>query len=159
MSQWLHVNGLIRVDGLPSISKDGYTCDRVIEVMGPMWLPYVDLLKKDMIITMLSTQGRYVTNLTDECQLLCGSEGSLQYRVIEYDTGLPWVSIPFWGDLRDVHDKHAAIEWFMNCCRQLQQEFMFIRDAVMTLEQDDETPTCYMIQHKTDGALALLAYD
>lgn len=161
MSTWLHVSGLIRVDGLPAISTRGYTTEHVMKLLGPMFLPYFYVLKKDQTITIPLDQARFVTEhkYQDECTLPCGSEGSLNYRVITYDTGLPWISIPFWGDLRDVQTTQDVVKWFMNCCRVLQQEFMFVRDAVMTLKRNDETPTCYVVTHETDGSLALLTYD
>jgi len=88
MSIWTHVVGCIRIDGIPGLPTKGPNSPEGVErILGPM-----------------SLYGSW----NDCCLLPIGSEGSLQYRVVVYDKGLPWIAVPIWGDLRDYHDIEAS---------------------------------------------------
>ena len=153
MSDWLHVNGMIRVDGLPKVSSTGYATAHIIQLIGPMLLPYFNLLRNsEQAIIIPPSQGRYTTNPTIECTLPKGSEGSLQYRVIEYDTGLPWVSVPFWGDLRDVESDSNTVKWFTRLCCQIDGQCGFIRDSVMLTQLNGGQPCCYVTRRHAETA-------
>lgn len=103
MSIWTHVVGSIRVDGIPNISG---SVDAIKETLGK-----------------ICTFEKWEESTT----LPCGSEGGLQYKVIEYDTGLPWITIPIWGDLRDYDDVEAIKKWWFETLEKLG----CIRDAVI----------------------------
>lgn len=158
MSDWLHVNGMIRIDGLPRLSAHEYTVHRIMRLLGPMYLPYFHVLEKETTTPISPTQARYTVSMTNECTLPMGSEGSLQYRVIEYDTGLPWVSIPFWGDLRDISDTQLIVQWFTELCQRFHHGKMIVRDGMMSVKLNDETPECYMVQYDEKMSLLLVKY-
>ena len=117
MSIWTHVVGCIRVDGVKSM---GSHTDHVERILGPQ-----------------CTYDKW----NDESTLPKGSEGGLQYRVIEYDDGLPWVAVPVWGDLRDYDDLDEIAAWFKKTLADIQtmgrSSFMLIRDAVLYVECED----------------------
>ena len=152
MSDWLHVNGMIRIDGLPKMSSVNYSADRIIRTIGPMYLPYIGLMKQAMSITIPSIQATYVTEHIPSCTVPCGSEGSLQYRVIEYDTGLPWISLPFWGDLRDVESDSDVVKWFTRLCQLIDGQSGFIRDSVMLTQLNGGQPCCYVTRRHAETA-------
>lgn len=152
MSDWLHVNGMIRIDGLPRLSAHEYTVHRIMRLLGPMYLPYFHVLEKETTIPIPPTQARYTVSMTNECTLPTGSEGSLQYRVIEYDTGLPWVSIPFWGDLRDVESDGEIVKWFTQLCQLIDGQSGFIRDSVMLTQVNGGQPCCYITRRHAETA-------
>lgn len=155
----MHVSGLLRIDGIPKLNAQTFTPQRVMDVIGPMILPYFHLLRNpERAIIIPPSQGRYTTNPTIESTLPKGSEGSLQYRVIEYDTGLPWVSVPFWGDLRDVSETQSIARWFLDLCQRLHREHLLIRDGIMSVKLNDETPECYATRYENDMALSLVKY-
>ncbi len=108
MSQWTHVTGCIRVDGLPKIVP-GFTIKNIEKVLGPQCT---------------------FDDWRDDTNLPCGSEGGLQYRVIEYDDGLPWVVIPVWGDLRDYDNVNEIRQWWKNTLAQ----FKIVRAACLVVE-------------------------
>lgn len=117
MSQWTHVVGCIRIDGLPKIDPQTYTIENIKQILGPICL-----------------FGDWNENST----LPIGSEGSLQYEIIEYYSGLPWVVIPIWGDLRDFGpgDTPGIIEWWKNILKQFETKKFIVRDAVFKLEPE-----------------------
>lgn len=106
MSTWTHVVGCIRLDGLPRLLPE-FTVGQIEDAIGP--------------------ECRF-DKWNDASTLPRGSEGSLQYRVIEYDTGALCVAVPFWGDLRDYGDLRELEIWF----RTTLKKFKLVRDAVMT---------------------------
>jgi len=95
MSQWTHVAGCIRIDDLfnDTASK----------------------IKAQFGITCTFDDGE---DALDKCNVPCGSEGSIQYR-IEH-TGSPyslsWGLVSIWGDLRDYNDATAIYEWIKKAC-------------------------------------------
>jgi len=119
MSLWTHVIGSIRIDGLPKINEEVYNVGVVEAVLGPM-----------------ST----FDEPNEECTLPMGSEGSLAYRVIEYDTGLPWIVIPIWGDLRDFgkkEDINRIVEWWHKLLDTFVKKQFMIRDVVLRIEDEN----------------------
>ena len=106
MSTWTHVVGCIRVDGLPTL---GSNIAGIEQKIGPM-----DLWDKP----------------NGNCKLPTGSEGSLEYKIIKYSNGLPWLSIPIWGDLRSYENFDEIREWFT----ALLKELVGIRDAVLAVD-------------------------
>ena len=112
MSSWTHIVGCIRVDGIPTM---GNRTSDISKALGPM-----------------ST----FEQSNDSCTLPCGSEGSLQYRVIEYDSGLPWIAVPIWGDLRDYDDVEGITTWW----KDTLQKFPMLRDAVLRVRVEGKEP-------------------
>lgn len=120
MSIWTHVVGCIRIDGLPGLAMDVKSIEKII---GPMSL-YDDLNNNSTLPT--------------------GSEGSLQYRIIEYDTGLPWVAVPIWGDLRDFDNAQEIKEWWEN----VLSKFQIVRDAILLIQVENRTKL--ILEYKPD---------
>src|SRR3990167_5577525 len=112
MSIWTHVVGCIRVDGIPDLGARIHTIEKIL---GP-------------ICTF--------DNWNDASILPRGSEGGLQYRIIEYHTGLPWIVIPVWGDLRDFDDTETIKAWWDEILLKLQ----WIRDAVLRVQVEGREP-------------------
>jgi len=112
MSIWTHVIGCIRVDGIPDLGARIHTIEKIL---GP-------------ICTF--------DNWNDASILPRGSEGGLQYRIIEYHTGLPWIVIPVWGDLRDFDDVEKLREWWADILLKLR----WIRDAVLRVQVEGREP-------------------
>ncbi len=109
MSIWTHVVGNIRVDGIPGLIPES-SVDHLIKLLGPM-----------------ST----FDEPNDACTLPCGSEGSIHYQIIEYNGGMPWATIPIWGDLRSYEDLKEIETWFQGILQKLGSS---VRDAVLMAE-------------------------
>jgi hypothetical protein len=112
MSTWTHVVGCIRIDGIPAI---GHKKQTVIDALGPMCT---------------------FEEWRDDSTLPQGSEGGLQYQVIQYSNGLPWLAIPVWGDLRDFDSIEEIRSWWTTLLPKLG----VVRDAVLLVQiegQDD----------------------
>ena len=104
MSDWTHVNAAIRFDGMPGMFKRpklGTTC-RYDDEDRSKW---------------------------KDCDVPCGSEGSLQYSLIEYGTGLPWLAVHIWGDLRDYQDIDAIVAYLTRIV-----EGQMIRSGIAEIE-------------------------
>lgn len=101
MSQWTHVAGCIRVDGLELIGED---VEGDIKSAFGTSCTYEDLM-----------------NGNDYCTIPCGSEGSVQYRIEK--TGQPnwvaWGGIYIWGDLRSYNNVDEIYNWIKNACSKL----------------------------------------
>jgi hypothetical protein len=110
MSAWTHVVGCFRVDGFPTY---GDTPSKIKDILGPI--------------------DTFETHFED-CKLPTGSEGSLEYHIHEYGTGLPWVVISIWGDLRDYSDFNQISMWWSN----ILSHFDLLRDAVLRVEIEGE---------------------
>lgn len=83
MSQWTHVNGSIRIDGIPGMMPE-----------------------PDFGVIKTWEDGDF-----DEATVPCGSEGSLQYKTTVVGEGLVWLNTQIWGDLRDYDNVDEIIEW------------------------------------------------
>src|SRR5258706_11628241 len=90
MSIWTHVCGCIRIDGLPEINPE----EQIKSIFGNTVL-FNDTREK-----------------RKECNVPCGSEGSIQYKILTAGTGLVLYTIPIWGDLRDYEDMEEIERWF-----------------------------------------------
>ena len=91
MSQWTHIDVAIRIDGIPALGSEHPDFGNTVK--------YSD-----------------DEEAWDKCNVPCGSEGSLQYNVIEYGDGLPWLAIQIWGDLRNYEDVDEIIDYLNRCC-------------------------------------------
>lgn len=111
MSVWTHVTGAIRLDGLPNV-HDKFTIEKIREVLGNT-------------CTFDSLYGE-----AKACNVPCGSEGSIQYHIHEYGTGLPWVVVTIWGDLRDYENVKEIEEWFLGVCRK----WGLVRQGIIEIE-------------------------
>jgi len=87
MSQWTHVNAIIRFDGIKGITPDpelGHTVN--FDDHEDTW---------------------------DKCDIPCGDAGSLQYELKEVGEGIPRFVASIWGDLQDYSDIDE-IERYLN---------------------------------------------
>ena len=121
MSRWTHVSGIIRVDGLAGIKEPDF--DKLFKVA------YWDQPKS-----------------WDHCNMPCGSEGSLKYKVeVNPDpTCLARYVVTIWGDLRDYGDEKQifAIEhWFRGIVKKLD----LVRMAVMEVIEDKNENNCILV--------------
>ena len=109
MSTWTHVNGCLRVDGIPGITKNT-SKQEIIAIMGS-------------ICDFDSDNDSW-----DRCGIPCGSEGSLKYDILKAGDGLVLWTIPIWGDLRNYDDKEEIKSWFNGVCKKLM-----IRSAILEI--------------------------
>ncbi len=124
MSIWTQVCGCIRIDGIPSI--DPMIAERVIDALGH---------------TCSFDDGEAVW---EACTVPCGSEGSLQYRIIPAGEGLVLYTVAVWGDLRDYDNELEIIDWFNDVTRD---SGLMIRSAVLEY-QIGNSETAKVIQYK-----------
>lgn len=119
MSQWTHVVGAIRIDGVGPFTEDHIK--ELRDVIGP-------------VSTFDSPK---------PTSLPCGTEGSLEYIVHQYcdadSNGFPWVVVPIWGDLRDYNTSKPIIGWFESLMPKLEDRWL-VRDAVLKIEVEGEEP-------------------
>ena len=109
MSTWTHINGQIRVDGLPRMQS-----------------------KPDLGIIRTFEQGNF-----EEATVPCGSEGSLQYSIATVGDGLVWLNISIWGDLRDYHNSGEIVDWIEEITKEnnLMIRQGFIQIEVESIEK------------------------
>ncbi len=113
MSNWTHVAGIIRVDGIADLDFDeeiGKEC--LWESPKEVW----DDAEKN-----------------PDKYLPMGSEGSLQKSIWINPNGncLARYTISIFGDLRDHHSTSEIIEWFKGKCEPL-----WVRNAVITVSNE-----------------------
>jgi hypothetical protein len=89
MSQWTHVNASIRYDGIPALG---------IPIITEKELGEISTWENDVEDTILP----------------CGSEGSLEYKLIKTGTenALACRAVIFYGDLRDYSDVDEILAYF-----------------------------------------------
>lgn len=112
MSNWTHVAGIIRVDGL--------------RINGKPKVDFDEILGKECLWE--SPTGVWDDAETNPDKYLpMGSEGSLQKSVWEnpIKNCLDAYTISIFGDLRDHHSTSDIIEWFKEKCKLL-----WVRNAV-----------------------------
>jgi len=128
MSQWTHVAGAIRIDGIPSLT--GISQEEEIKE----------------IESLIGNTASYYDgeDAWDRCNVPCGSEGSIQRKFIftGHDKGighsLSRGVVVIWADLRDYGDEGAIIVWL----RKVLENFKIdnnkgawgIRDVVLSIE-------------------------
>ncbi len=86
MSQWTHVNAVIRFDGMKDM------------------MPDPDL---GSTVSFDDEQDTW-----DRCNVPCGSEGSLSYHLEEVGEGMTRFTAAIWGDLRNYSDTEEIITYF-----------------------------------------------
>jgi hypothetical protein len=94
MSQWTHVAGLIRIDAIEFL--DGNIRERLKSAFGNC-VEYED-----------------DQETWDICNVPCGSEGSVQYKIQKTatsDSQMSWGVVYIWGDLRDYQDAESIYNW------------------------------------------------
>jgi hypothetical protein len=129
MSIWTHVVGCIRVDGIPGISP---ICDSGVlqGILGE--IRDYDWDGDESIPTKLPG----------------GSEGTLQYRTIEYGEGLTWMVVAIWGDLRDYSNVDEIERWWNEVIRDLEHN---IRDAVLTVKVEGQGSKTFTYKQDEDN--------
>lgn len=112
MSIWTHVNGCIRIDGVPQLDLKSDVQD-VVDIMGNTcdWEDSEEIWEK--------------------CTVPKGSEGSIQYKILKVGDGMVLWTIPIWGDLRDYDNVKEIEDWFMGI---IANPDVWIRSAVLEIE-------------------------
>lgn len=116
MSQWTHVSGCIRVDGLPMMTNER----QVRSLLGtPSSNPFLE--------TGTYEEGSNIPG---------GSEGTMQYAITKAGDGMVLFTVAVWGDLRDFgEDDTKEIEaWFARVAAVSPQSGMMIRSAHLLVE-------------------------
>ncbi len=128
MSTWTHVIGAIRIDAIPSISKN-CTVKDIKKLIGP-----TNLFGED----------------NEDSVLPAGSEGTLQYSVEEYYTGLPWIVIAIWGDLRDYDDVEEIDRWWIKLQKDIVNKISTasVRDGVLHVQVEGQEPHILKVLEK-----------
>jgi hypothetical protein len=119
MSIWTHVAALIRIDGLPDIMPEKYNEDNLRKLLGKQVL-FDDLY-----------EGRAEI---DDDTLPNGSEGSLHLDIHKYNTGMPWVAVSIYGDLRAYDSVDELAKWFEDKISLLESNDFSVRDYAITIE-------------------------
>lgn len=119
MSIWTHVIGAIRFDGLPMISREKFNVNTV-----------------KLIMEGKIQYGEHGIRQVCDVPLPTGSEGTIQFNIIEYSDGLPWVTVAIYGDLRDYEDAKAIETWFDNRCKA----WPLVRDGVLRVQVEGQLP-------------------
>jgi len=111
MSQWTHVNGSIRIDGIPGID-DKVDIKSIREILG-------------VTCRWNSPDKRW-----KDCNVPRGSEGSIQYQIIPAGGGFVLWTVAIWGDLRDFgkEDVKKIRKWFK---KVTEQSGLDIRSAIL----------------------------
>ena len=135
MSQWTHVAGCIRVDGLP-----GFGFDPDLSCLGRV-VKYDD---RDAWET--GSDG-----------LPMGSEGSLYYQIIEGEPGsFAAYAVAVWGDLRDYDSVDEIESWFK---KVVIDSKLSIRDAVLVIHVDYQKRCILTITKPKEGPPELRRID
>ena len=123
MSNWTHVAGVVRLDfinvfnrQLPDFDKMfGKEC--LFESAGDVW--------RD-------------THANPDSYLPMGSEGSLQKSVWinPNKSHIAAFTVTIFGDLRDHDSAEEIIEWFKKKCEEVCAHHCFVRNAVITAENE-----------------------
>lgn len=135
MSQWTHVNGSIRIDGLPIIP--GADEKSMKALMGRM-VKHNDPIEK-----------------WDACTVPRGSEGSLHYVLIRAGDGIVLWTVVIWGDLRDYGNVKEIKEWFTGIIDSLQPGHgrgLFIRSAILEIEVEYREVVVLVFKSNKDSA-------
>lgn len=121
MSIWTHINGSIRVDGVVMRGDSSRMLEGLKVILGNI-CSFDD--KRDK---------------WNKCTVPCGSEGSLQYHIHEYGTGLAWAVVVIYGDLRDYSNVKEISTWFESVCIG----WPMIRQAILEIEVEGQE-TCIL---------------
>lgn len=127
MSQWTHVSGVLRLDGMPMLPK--MTEMDVRQILGPMCL----------------------FDAWDESSTLPrGSEGSLQYNVLRAGNGMVLWTVPVWGDLRDYgyEDARELEPWLLN----IAKNWPLVRSAHLLVEVEGSPPYFLIVDNELDAS-------
>jgi hypothetical protein len=117
MSQWTHVNGSIRIDMIRGL------------------MPAINF--KEVFKT-----ADYDDDSFDDCNVPCGSEGSIDVSVWENpsDSAMSAYTVNFFGDLRDYDDENEIVTWFTKI---VDGSGYMVRDAVMSIDTEGNDKTFY----------------
>lgn len=119
MSQWTHVSGSIRVDGMPQIG---------------MLIPRWPLVLGRQSTRIYDGVGQTYDSGGPASEIPKGSEGTLQYEVIEAGHGLVWKTIAVWGDLRDYgEDPERDIQHIQDWLQRVIGRLPMIRSAELVV--------------------------
>lgn len=137
MSQWTHVNGCIRIDGI-ELDDDITSPSRgdIEQILGKI-CGYGEM--EDF-------------EVCEKCMTPCGSEGSLRYRALKIGKGAVLWTIPIWGDLRDYQDIEEIKAWFTKIITSgvtirnavIEIEIEYIRHIILVSKYDSKNKNYYV---------------
>lgn len=121
MSNWSHVAAIIRIDDMQFFNQEVPNFE---EIMGKT-MDYEDLPCYDY-------------EYREEDFLPMGSEGSLKMTVwVNPDKShISSYTISIFGDLRDHDSTSKIIDWFKGKCKLIDEKFMGIRNACITVRNE-----------------------
>ncbi len=119
MSNWSHVAAVIIIDD--------FRLDKSVpdfEKLFGKTMTYEDLLETD--------------DFSKEDYLPMGSEGSLRMSVHANEdvSSMAEYEVSIFGDLRDHNDPDELIEWFKGICRLAEHNFVGVRSACISVENE-----------------------
>lgn len=128
MSIWTHVSGCIRVDGMPQLGA-GVLRDPTHDYKAVLGTPSTNAWLDDPTQPI----GQEYENGKN---IPAGSEGTIQYAVIDAGNGLVWKTIAVWGDLRDygAADTREIDEWF----QRIVSSPLMLRSAELLVETEND---------------------
>lgn len=125
MSQWAHINGSIRLDGLVF---DKEVLNKITPAIGQ---------------TCGHDSSDEQWKAAEDFGTPCGSEGSMQHKFVLYDTGnsLSLGQIMVWGDLRDKGEETAqeVFEWVKKIQTNLKKLGLCFRNCTIEVEVERGT--------------------
>ena len=126
MSQWTHVTACIRFDALRMVGMPN--------------------MKPDLGITASYEDAR---EKWDQCNVPCGSEGSLQHYMWEdpNTSSLAAYTAMFWGDLRDYDDEQEILDYFTRIT-----EGKMIRSGVIEIAVEYKSTKVYRYESDPDAS-------
>lgn len=132
MSNWVHVNGVFRIDSIRSID--------------PEFKPEEIFGKQCLFKDSEEVWNDFSDNPDDF--LPAGSEGTCEMSVWEDPDpcSIAAYTVSIFGDLRDCNSTNNILQYFIKVCRKINKNYM-IRQAVITAESEviDQTRTITFI--------------
>ncbi len=125
MSVWTHVNGQIRLDKWDKEPKP----------------PFLG----KMAIFTVNTHGEYARKMLSECEVPCGSEGSLRWEFHQDppSSSVCWGYISIDGDLRDYDNINEILEWLKSSTAELH-----IRQGILQIVIEGRGPQILSYDYK-----------
>ena len=126
MSTWTHVNGCIRIDGIPSTTP-GADYASLCSILGKTYT-YED-----------------PPEIRAACSVPRGSEESLQYKIIKAGDGIVLWTVPVWGDLRDYDDVEEIRTWWK---KVTEKSGLLIRSAILEIEVEGKRSAVFQYKYE-----------
>lgn len=136
MSQWTHVSGTIRIDGIPNCNSFHSSEEESNKQRELDMAEIKEILGKPIDYHDIVEAG-YEDIHT---KVPMGSEGSLRYSILpaekEY-TGMVLFTIVIWGDLRDYSSMKNITDWVLTSVDKITEKLNFyVRDGVLKIDTE-----------------------